>query len=152
VTITPRKTKTRAKLEQTVVLSMVSLVFEIGNIMSILLQKHGLSLVQFNVLRILRGADGDGLPCGVIAERLINRDPDITRLLDRMEKLELIVRSRNHVDRRVVLARITEHGLGILAKLDEPHDALYRQLFAHLSSTKLEAMAQLIQDIRNRPE
>jgi DNA-binding MarR family transcriptional regulator len=149
---TSRHSKARAKLEQTVVLSMVSLVFEIGNNMSALLQKHGLSPVQFNVLRILRGAGGDGLPCGVIAERLVNREPDITRLLDRMEKLELIVRSRDHVDRRVVLARITEHGLGILAKLDEPHDALHRQQFAHLSSAKLEAMAQLIQEIRNRPD
>jgi DNA-binding MarR family transcriptional regulator len=149
---TSRHSKTRAKLEQTLVLSMLRLVFEIGNSMSVLLQKHGLSPVQFNILRILRGAGDDGLPCGVVAERLINREPDITRLLDRMEKLELILRTRDHVDRRVVLTRITEHGLEILAKLDEPHDSLHRQQFAHLSNAKLEAMVQLIQEIRNRAE
>ena len=74
---------------------------------------------QYNVLRILRGAP-EGLPCGEIANRMITRDPDITRLLDRLEKRGLISRSRETKDRRTVMARITPDGLKLLARLDEP--------------------------------
>src|SRR5712672_1921079 len=74
------------------------------------LKTEELSATQYNVLRILRGAP-EGLPCGEIASRMITRDPDITRLLDRMEKRGLISRSRESRDRRLVLARITPEGL-----------------------------------------
>jgi len=70
------------------------------------LKAEDLSPTQYNVLRILRGAP-DGLPCGEIANRMITRDPDVTRLLDRLEKRELIARWREAKDRRMVLARIT---------------------------------------------
>src|SRR5262245_1014357 len=71
----------------------------------------GLSATQYNVLRILRGAGESGLPCGEIAQRMITRDPDVTRLLDRLEKRKLISRCREEKDRRVVCARITNAGL-----------------------------------------
>src|SRR5512141_2056646 len=83
------------------------------------LKSEELSATQYNVLRILRGSP-DGLPCGEIANRLITRDPDITRLLDRLEKRGWIVRGRESKDRRVVFARITPEGLQLLADLDEP--------------------------------
>ncbi len=70
------------------------------------LKKEDLSMTQYNVLRILRGAP-EGLPCGEIANRMITRDPDITRLLDRLEKRGLISRCRETKDRRMVMARIT---------------------------------------------
>src|SRR5947208_9435051 len=83
------------------------------------LKAEDLSMTQYNVLRILRGAP-EGLPCGEIANRMITRDPDITRLLDRLEKRGLISRSREVKDRRTVTARITPAGLKLLGSLDEP--------------------------------
>src|SRR5580704_13128626 len=83
------------------------------------LKDEELSQNQYNVLRILRGA-AEGLACGEIGERMITRDPDITRLLDRLEKRELIERWRDASDRRVVLAKISPAGLKLLARMDEP--------------------------------
>src|ERR1700739_984664 len=83
------------------------------------LKAEDLSSTQYNVLRILRGAP-DGLPCGEIASRMITRDPDITRLLDRLEKRGLISRARDSQDRRMVTAKITPQGLELVDRLDEP--------------------------------
>src|SRR5207302_9015169 len=80
-----------------------------------LLKTEDLSPTQYNVLRILRGAPG-GLPCGEIAGRMITRDPDVTRLLDRLAKRGLIARRRETKDRRVVLTKITPEGLEVLAR------------------------------------
>src|ERR1700739_580469 len=85
-----------------------------------LLKSKGLTGAQYNVLRILRGAEPQGLACSSIAERMISHDPDMTRLLDRMEKRRLITRQRQSDDRRVVKTRITSGGLEMLKKLDSP--------------------------------
>ena len=77
------------------------------------LKTEELSSNQYNVLRILRGAP-EGLPCGEIGSRMITRDPDITRLLDRLEKRGLISRCRETKDRRMVLTRISAEGLKLL--------------------------------------
>src|SRR6266403_4934379 len=77
------------------------------------LKTEDLSATQYNVLRILRGSP-DGLPCGEIASRMITRDPDVTRLLDRMEKRGLISRFRDTKDRRTVIGKITAEGLKLL--------------------------------------
>src|ERR1700720_1696813 len=90
------------------------------------LKTGGLSATQYNVLRILRGAP-EGLACGEIASRMITRDPDITRLLDRLEKRGLISRRRESTDRRTVMARITPEGLALLNRLDEPVRATHRK-------------------------
>src|SRR6516164_3058454 len=84
-----------------------------------LLKSHELSATQYNVLRILRRTPA-GLTCGEVGTRMITRDPDITRLLDRLEKRKLIRRSRDGKDRRVVLTRITAEGLELLVGLDQP--------------------------------
>src|SRR5258708_23667598 len=83
------------------------------------LKTEELSSTQYNVLRILRGAR-EGLPCGEIANRMITRDPDITRLLDRMEKRGLISRCREAKDRRIVMVSITPERLKVLPHLDDP--------------------------------
>src|ERR1700726_5117737 len=83
------------------------------------LKAEDLSSTQYNVLRILRGAP-QGLPCGEIAGRMITRDPDVTRLLDRMEKRGLISRARDSRDRRLVLARSSAEGLKLVKRLEEP--------------------------------
>src|SRR6266536_389550 len=90
------------------------------------LKAEDLSHTQYNVLRILRGAP-QGLPCGEIASRMITRDPDITRLLDRLEKRKLISRCRETKDRRTVMARITPDGLKLLARLDVPVQSAHRK-------------------------
>jgi len=107
------------------------------------LRQEDLSSTQYNVLRILRGAP-DGLPCGEIGNRMITRDPDITRLLDRLEKRGLISRSRENKDRRMVLARITPEGLKLLARLDEPVEETHRRQLGHLRGERLRALAELL--------
>lgn len=107
------------------------------------LKSEELSPTQYNVLRILRGSP-DGLPCGEIANRMITRDPDITRLLDRMEKRDLISRWRETKDRRVVMARITGNGLKVLGRLDEPVEDAHRRQLGHLGKDRLRVLAELL--------
>ena len=112
-----------------------------------LLKTEDLSATQYNVLRILRGSP-EGLPCGEIASRMITRDPDITRLLDRLEKRGLISRSRDNKDRRTVMARITPEGLKLLAQLDEPVQEIHRKQLGHLGKNRLGALTQLLRAAR----
>ena len=106
-----------------------------------------LSSNQYNVLRILRGAP-EGLPCGEIGNRMITRDPDITRLLDRLEKRGLISRCRETKDRRMVMARITPDGLNLLARMDEPVRETHRSQLGHLGRERLGALTELLQAAR----
>ena len=99
---------------------------------------------QYNVLRILRGAGPQGLPCNRISERMISRDPDMTRMLDRMEKRSLITRERQQEDRRVVRARITEEGLKLLKKLDAPVRELHKKQFASLNLARQKTLLELV--------
>jgi DNA-binding MarR family transcriptional regulator len=112
----------------------------------LLIKSHGLTATQYNVLRILRGAGPDGLPCKRIADRMISRDPDMTRLLDRMEKRSLITRERQTEDRRVIKTRIAPAGLEILKKLDAPVDELHKKQFRHISALKLKVLADAIEE------
>jgi DNA-binding MarR family transcriptional regulator len=117
-----------------------------------LLKNAGLSVAQYNVLRILRGASatGDtGLRCAEVGDRLMTRDPDVTRLLDRLEKQALIARARSEQDRRVVTTRITPKGLEVLAQLDEPVEALHKRQLGHLTSGTLRALCGLLEDARS---
>src|SRR5665213_2588342 len=109
--------------------------------LSVLLKSEDLSATQYNVLRILRGAP-DGLPCGEIGNRMITRDPDITRLLDRLEKRGVILRSRESKDRRMVMARITPLGLKLLGRLDEPVQETHRKQLGHLGRDRLRALTE----------
>ena len=101
-----------------------------------LLKPHGLSATQYNVLRILRGARPELLSCGEIASRLIAKDPDLTRLLDRLAGLGWIERSRGQADRRVVRAGITAEGVGLLKSLDGEIAALHRRQFLPRSAPR----------------
>ena len=111
------------------------------------LKAENLSPTQYNVLRILRGAP-EGISCGEIAERMITRDPDITRLLDRLEKRRLISRSREAKDRRTVLSRIAPAGLVLLGRLDAPVRQAHRHQLGHLGAGKLRKLMQLLQAAR----
>jgi DNA-binding MarR family transcriptional regulator len=113
------------------------------------LKSEGLSATQYNVLRILRGAP-EGLPCGEIACRMITRDPDVTRLLDRLEKRGLISRCRESQDRRTVMTRVTPEGLKLLARLDEPVQSGHRRQLGHLGREQLRALTGLLQVARSQ--
>ena len=113
------------------------------------LKMEDLSATQYNVLRILRGAP-EGLPCGEIASRMITRDPDITRLLDRLEKRELISRCRETKDRRMVMARITPEGLKLVARLDAPVEESHRKQLGHLGRERLRALTELLHACRTK--
>jgi DNA-binding MarR family transcriptional regulator len=108
-----------------------------------ILKTWDLSANQYNVLRILRGSAA-GLPCGEIARRMITRDPDITRLLDRLEKRGLIARWREATDRRMVMARITREGLKLLARLDEPVESAHRRQLGHMGRKRLATLIELL--------
>ena len=112
----------------------------------LLVKAYGLTGTQYNVLRILRGAGPDGLPCKGIGDRMISRDPDMTRLLDRMEKRSLITRERQTQDRRVIKARISPTGLEILKKLDAPIDELHKKQFRHLAASQVRALAEALEE------
>ncbi len=112
------------------------------------LKPKGLSPTQYNVLRILRGAEPDGLACREIADRMITRDPDITRLLDRLEDRGLVTRSRDRADRRVITTRITERGLHLLKELGGPIAALHADQLGHLGDGKLRALIDLLETAR----
>ena len=107
-----------------------------------------LSPSQYNVLRILRGSAPEGLPCGEISERMIRRDPDLTRLLDKLEARGLVTRARGTTDRRVVLASITDEGLELLASLDEPVEESIRGALAHVPEGRLRTLIDILEEVR----
>ena len=114
------------------------------------IKSAGLTMAQYNVLRILRGAEPEGLLCRGISDRMISRDPDITRLLDRMENRGWITRHREKEDRRVVKTRITEEGLAALKKLDQPVRELHKGQFHHMSASRLKTLAKLLEEVEKR--
>jgi DNA-binding MarR family transcriptional regulator len=111
------------------------------------LKKEDLSAEQYNVLRILRGSP-EGLPCGEIAGRMITRAPDITRLVDRLEKRRLVSRHREEKDRRTVMTNITPQGLELLARLDVPVQEAHHRQLGHMGRERLKALAALLKDCR----
>jgi DNA-binding MarR family transcriptional regulator len=114
------------------------------------LKTAGLTGTQYNVLRILRGAEPEGLPCRGIGDRMISHDPDMTRLLDRMEKRGLITRERQTDDRRVVKTRITPQALSLLKTLDQPIHELHKRQFRHMPATRLKILSRLLEEVRAR--
>jgi DNA-binding MarR family transcriptional regulator len=114
----------------------------------LLFRRHGITSAQYNVLRILRGAGYRGLHCSAIAERMITAEPDITRLLMRMERLGLLVRQRDLADRRMVTAIATNRGLQLLDELEVPLRELQDRQFSHLSADEIEALISGLEKVR----
>src|ERR1700687_5078261 len=113
-----QQTKPFSTLEDEALVSLQRTADRLQGRLGDMLKPHGLSPTQYNALRILRGAGDEGRSCSEIAERMINRDPDITRLVDRLERRGLVARSRAGRDRRGVKTRITPAGLELLRGLD----------------------------------
>ena len=109
-----------------------------------MLKPYDLSPVQYNALRIMRGAGPEGLPCSEISERMITRDPDVTRLLARLEKVKLAQRSRDREDHRVIRGRITKQGLDLLKNIDPQIGKFHRDLLGHMGEGKLTTLIRLL--------
>jgi len=116
------------------------------------LKPSGLTQSQYNVLRILRGAGTDGLVCRELSERMVARDPDITRLLDRLEARGLVTRLRDRKDRRAITVRITAEGTRLADRLDRPIAALHRQQLSHLGTGRVRQLIRLLEQARQSKE
>jgi DNA-binding MarR family transcriptional regulator len=102
---------------------------------------------QYNVLRILRGSDPARLACSEIADRMIARDPDITRLVDRLGRRGLVARVRSRHDRRVVEVAITDKGREVLRGLDSHVTRMPHAMLGHLGARKLQHLGRLLEDV-----
>ncbi len=112
-------------------------------------QERGITPQQFNVLRILADdTSGVGLRCSSISERLTNRVPDITRLLDRLERAGLVERHRDPSDRRVVRAGLTDDGRALVERMEAPLEEAFRALFSHLDEDELDQLITLLKKAR----
>ena len=141
------KKRDPASLETRVFVALLRAAERLSQDAEQLVKEQGLTGTQYNVLRILRGSEPAGLPCKGISDRMISHDPDMTRLLDRMEKRGLITRERQLDDRRVVKTRITSEGLDILRKLDAPVQDLHRRQFRNISGDRLKVLAAALEEI-----
>jgi DNA-binding MarR family transcriptional regulator len=134
--------------EEAVFLDLLRTSDVLSRRLAYVLKNEDLSSNQYNVLRILRGAP-EGLTCGEVGSRMITRDPDITRLLDRLEKRGLISRCRETKDRRMILTRISPEGLKLLARLDDPVQEAHREQLGHLGKERLKALTELLRASRD---
>ncbi len=135
-------------LEAEVFLNLMRTADALSRGLEEILKLTGLSGTQYNVLRILRGAGEQGLCCREVAERMITRDPDITRLLDRLERRGLLTRSRDSKDRRVITVRISTAGLKVLKDLDGPLSKHNRNLLSHMDEGDLRKLIYLLEIAR----
>ena len=136
-----------ASLEERIFLALLKTADTLGQQAEQLTRTADLTATQYNVLRILRGAGREGLACRGIGDRMITHDPDITRLLDRMEKRGLITRERQKDDRRVVKTWITPKGLALLKPLDQPMRDLHKRQFRHMAGPRLKTLYGLLEEI-----
>lgn len=143
-----KQKKPFTSIHQEVILTMMRTLDAVSAPGLEVLRGANLSQSQYNVLRILRGADKEGLPCGEIAERMISRDPDLTRLLDRLESRGLVSRARGTADRRVVCTNITAEGLRLLASIDDTLEETIRRTLAHVPKRRLLLLRELLDEVR----
>jgi DNA-binding MarR family transcriptional regulator len=144
---TQRPSRSSASLEAHAFVSLQKAADGLAQQVEQLLKANDLTAAQYNALRILRGAEPEGLACSSIADRMISHDPDMTRLLDRMEKRALITRERQKDDRRVVKTRITSQGLDLLKGLDAPVHDMHKSQFAHVPGARLKLLIELLDQV-----
>ena len=143
-----RDTGKSMPLEDGVFVAVLKAADALGQEAEQLIRTAGLTSTQYNVLRILRGAGPEGLACRSVGERMITHDPDITRLMDRIEKRGLISRERQKEDRRVVQTRITPQGLELIKPIDQPIHDLHKRQFRHMSGARLKTLFDLLEEMR----
>ena len=136
-------------LEEEVLLNLKVTNYELNIKFEELFRQVRLTDVTYNILRILRGAGVEGLPCSEISKRMLSRVPDVTRLIDRLVKLEYVIRVNKIGDRRVVIQQLTEKGKEVLSSLDEKTFKIHQENFSILKKEELEQLNELLNIVRN---
>jgi DNA-binding MarR family transcriptional regulator len=113
-----------------------------------LFARFDLTAQQYNLLRLLRAARPESVPTLALADRLVSRAPDITRMLDKLEDRGLITRTRSAKDRRAVLVAVTVAGSALLDKIAEPLRACHDRQLGHLSAGELKSLTALLKAAR----
>lgn len=148
-----KQQKPFSSIEQEVVLNIQRTAGTLRDGIADVLRPFELSGPQYNILRILRGAhEEEGLPCSEIGDRLVSKDPDVTRLLDRLENRGLVVRGRSLTDRRVVNARITKKGHELVDQLDGPITNIHTAQLGHMKRKDLRALVELLEQARGEKD
>lgn len=146
-----KQSKDFESLEQEAVLNLQRTAAEVSGPFLKLFKGKKLSTGLYNILRILRGQKGKGLSCSAISERMVTRDPDVTRLVDKLLKMGLVSRDRSTEDRRVVIISLTPQGFSLVGDLDEPVNGLHHQTLGHLTRNELIEFNRLLVKAR-KPE
>lgn len=134
--------------EDEAVINLLKTVDHINRISSETMEPFGITSHQYNILRILRGGDSEGLPTLEIGKRMLVRSPGVTRLIDRLEKKELVTRKRSEEDRRVVHCQITDKGQNLLEDMDEPIEEMNQSIVENLNLDQLGKLIVLLQKLR----
>ena len=134
--------------EQQAVLGLLRTADAIKRSLAHVIEPHGITPQQYNVLRILRGAGPDGLPTLTIGERMVEQTPGVTRLIDRLERKGLVERTPCPKDRRRVFCQITPKGLGLLEELDEPVNRWDAQTVSILPPSEVDSLIKLLDRVR----
>ncbi len=145
-----KQTKPFSSLEEEALIALQRTADQLQGKAAEMLKPFGISPTQYNALRILRGAGPQGRSCSEIGERMINRDPDITRLLDRLERRGLVQRTRERKDRRVITTRITAAGTDLLKTLDRPVTEFNKKMLGHLRAPELRTLLALLEAAREQ--
>ena len=144
-----KQTKPFKSVEEAVALAIMVTAERLKESGAEVFKSRDLTATQYNVLRILRGAGESGLSCREIGERMITRDSDITRMLDRLEARKLIKRERQTDDRRVVLTFISPKGQELLSEMDGPVVEMNKRALGHMTRSELETLSQLLKKARD---
>lgn len=142
------QTRPFASVAEEGVVTLVATADRVRSGLAGVVEERGITLQQYNVLRILRGAGEGGLCRNELRDRMLTRMPDMTRLLDRMEEAGLVTRSRERDDRRMVLTQITARGRELLSQLDRPMNDLHRKQLAQLDEGQLRSLIDLLTLVR----
>ena len=145
-----RQTKPFTSLSQECFLNVLRTSTALVDAMEDLFKPYGISGTQYNVLRILRGSEPDGLCRNALRDRMLTRMPDMTRLLDRMEEAGLVLRTRDSDDRRLVSTRITDRALRLLDELNQPVSELHEAQLGHLTDAQLRSLIDLLTRARDK--
>ena len=137
-------------LQEEAYLNILRTASQLTDALELLLKPTGITLVQYNVLRILRGSEPDGLCRNELRDRMLNRMPDVTRLLDRMEESGLVSRSREEADRRQVRTQLTARARRMVDELDDKVRAEHQRQLGHLSEDQLSSIIELLTAARNQ--
>lgn len=136
-------------LEEETIVALLATKARVEEILNKIFEQQGLTRPQFNILRILRGAQPERLSCSAINERLVEKNPDITRLLDRLEDAGFVERARGKEDRRQVFATITKQGLSLLKLVDQDILNVEKKIMSCISKQEMKDLNRLLEKIRD---